>query len=87
MLQRLFRHRLTLGTLSCACRKHGILPGNETTINNGKRLTVGEFLKDSSQPQQFILNQKRDNVGELHLSLLAVDKTGHVFSLASASPW
>jgi hypothetical protein len=45
-----------------------------------KALPVGEFLKDGSQPHQLVLDEKRDNVGEVHLFLLAISKTGHVFT-------
>src|SRR4051794_32161839 len=66
--------------LSCDGRRCRILSRNETVVHDSMRLPVGKFLKDSSQPGQLILDQKGDNMGELHLLFLAIGKTGHALS-------
>jgi hypothetical protein len=69
--------------LGCDGRRRGILSGNETAINNRKRLPVGAFLKRGSEPHQLILDQKWDNVGEVHFFLLTTSKTSRALSFSS----
>jgi len=42
---------------------------------------LGSFSK--VQPHQLILDEERDNVGEVHLFLLSMSKIGHAFSFSS----
>jgi hypothetical protein len=48
-------------------------------INDCKRLPVGSFLEGGSQPHQLILDEKRNNFGEVHLFLFAIGKSGRAF--------
>ena len=54
----------------------GILPGNESTIDDRKRLPVRHFLEDRPEPQQFVFDEKWHNLGKLHLFLFTVSKAG-----------
>jgi len=62
-----------------------LLASNETAVRDGKRLPVRHLLVYGAEPQQFIFDQERHNLRELHLLFLAVRETGDVFSFHQRS--
>ena len=57
------------------CRNGGgsrILASDETAVHDREWLPVGNLLEDGSQPQQFVLYQKRHNMGQLNFCFFAV---------------
>src|SRR5208283_638347 len=56
-----------------------------TAVSDGKRLPVRLLLEYGPEPQQFIFDQERHNLRELHPLFLAVRETGDMFSFHQRS--
>src|SRR5271155_1417309 len=80
-LSRLLRRQKTQERFRGTGRRRRVLPGNQASIDHVKRLPVGKLLGDRSEPHQFILDQERHPMGELHRFLFAVGETGNALSL------